>query len=84
MKALLTVMEMAERYKCSEKTARRYMRSMEHMEKPLRVTEQAVERWEYERTVDSSDRPEKKKRPRRYEHSGAIVISRVRPKEVRA
>jgi DeoR/GlpR family transcriptional regulator of sugar metabolism len=84
MKALLTVREMAERYKCSEKTARRYMRSMEHMEKPLRVTEQAVERWEYERTVDSSDRPEKKKRPRRYESSGAIVISRVRPKEVRA
>lgn len=84
MKALLTVREMAERYKCSEKTARRYMRSMEHMEKPLRVTEQAVERWEFERTVDSSDLPEKKKRPRRYENSGAIVISRVRPKEVRA
>ena len=83
MKALLTVKEMAERYKCSEKTARRYMRSMEHMEKPLRVTEQAVEQWEFDRTTDTSDRPVKRKVPRRYATSGPIIISRVRPKEAR-
>ena len=29
MKRLLTVKEMADRYRCSEKTARRYMRQME-------------------------------------------------------
>ena len=50
VKRLLTVKEVAERYQCSEKTARRYMRRMEHMESPLRVTEQAVEAWELERT----------------------------------
>jgi DeoR/GlpR family transcriptional regulator of sugar metabolism len=84
VKALLTVKEMAERYKCSEKTARRYMRSMEHMEKPLRVTEQAVERWEFDRTTDTSDRPVKRKMPRRYAGNSPIIISRVRPKEARA
>jgi DeoR/GlpR family transcriptional regulator of sugar metabolism len=84
VKALLTVKEMAERYKCSEKTARRYMRSMEHMEKPLRVTEQAVERWEFDRTTDISDRPVKRKMPRRYAGNGPIIISKVRPKDARA
>ena len=83
MKNLLTVKEMAERYKCSEKTARRYMRSMEHMEKPLRVTEQAVEQWEFDRTTDTTNRPVKRKVPRRYTTSGPIIISRVRPKEAR-
>ena len=39
MKKLMTVKDMADRYQCSEKTARRYMRQMDHMEKPLRVTE---------------------------------------------
>lgn len=83
MKALLTVKEMAERYKCSEKTARRYMRSMEHMEKPLRVTEQAVEQWEFDRMVTVVTGPEKRKPHRRYVTSGPIIISRTRPKEAR-
>ena len=79
MKRLLTVKEMAERYKCSEKTARRYMRSMEHMEKPLRVTENAVESWEYSRTHDALTAEAPRKRQRRVPaHSGVIYLSRVR------
>ena len=52
MKRLLTVKDIANRYQVSEKTARRYMRKMAHMEKPLMVTEQAVEAWELGRTFD--------------------------------
>lgn len=52
MKKLLTAKDIAERYGKSEKTAMRYMRQMEHMEKPLRVTEQAVEAWEMSRTYE--------------------------------
>lgn len=79
MKRLLTVKEMAERYCCSEKTARRYMRQMEHMEKPLRVTENAVESWEYSRTQQAQTAEAPRKRQRRVPaHSGVIYISRVR------
>ena len=81
MKRLLTVKEMAERYRCSEKTARRYMRSMEHMEKPLRVTETALEIWEYNRTQEAPPAElVRQKQKRRPVHDGAIYISRVRGK----
>ena len=79
MKRLLTVKELAELYKCSEKTARRYMRQMEHMEKPLRVTENAVESWEYSRTQEAQTAEAPRKRHKRVPaHSGVIYISRVR------
>ena len=84
MKELVTVKDLADRYKCSEKTARRYMRAMEHMEKPLRVTVQAVEQWELDRTMGMGyDLPPVQKTKIR-RSSGPIIISRVRPKEARA
>lgn len=52
MKRLLSADDIAERYQVSKKTASRYMRKMPHMEKPLRVTEQAVEAWELGRMVE--------------------------------
>lgn len=52
MKKLLGVAEIRERYGCSEATARKYMRQMVHMEKPLRVTEDAVAAWEIGRTYN--------------------------------
>ena len=83
MKNLLTVKELAERYRCSEKTARRYMRQMEHMEKPLRVTEQAVEVWELERTMGLGyDLPPIRKAKRPAVKTGPVIISKVRPKVV--
>lgn len=50
MEQLLTAKEVAERYRCSPDTARRYMRQMVHMEHPLMVTEKAVSEWEQSRT----------------------------------
>lgn len=52
VKRLLSADDIAERYQVSKKTAARYMRKMPHMEKPLRVTEQAVEAWELGRMVE--------------------------------
>ena len=46
MENLLNVADIAARYKCSLPTARARMRQMEHMEKPLMVTESAVRAWE--------------------------------------
>ena len=79
MKRLVTVKELAERYNCSERTARRYMRQMEHMEKPLRVTEQAVEQWELDRTMGLGYDLPPIRRMNVKRNSGPITISRVRP-----
>ena len=77
MRKLLSVTDIAERYQCSVKTARRYMRRMPHMEKPLMVTEQAVEAWELGRTFE----PDGTKTNRTWEvrrDSGVIYIERRR------
>ena len=47
---LLTAKDVAERYQCTLPSARKYMRQMEHMENPLRVTETALRVWEARRT----------------------------------
>lgn len=75
MKNLLTAQDIAARYRCSEKTARRYMQRMDHMTKPLRVTEDAVEAWEVGRLVSPSE-PTKRIPVRR--QTGRVIISRVR------
>lgn len=82
MNKLLTAKDIAERYGRSEKTAMRYMRQMEHMEKPLRVTEQAVEAWEISRTYE----PQRKTQERTGkiirimpEPGQKYIIPRVRP-----
>ena len=51
MERLVSVENIMERYQCSRQTAARYMRAMEHMEKPLMVTEKALAAWERSRTV---------------------------------
>lgn len=52
MERLLNVNDLMDRYKCSRQTAIRYMRKMEHQERPYRVTEKAVTAWEKSRTVN--------------------------------
>ena len=77
MKRLLSVTDIADRYQVSKKTAQRYMRKMPHMEKPLRVTEQAVEAWELGRTFE----PDGSKVNRTWEvrrEPGVIYIERRR------
>ena len=51
MERLVSVEDIMARYQCSRQTAARYMRAMEHMEKPLMVTEKALAAWEKSRTV---------------------------------
>ena len=62
MENLLNVADIAARYKCSLPTARARMRQMEHMEKPLMVTESAVRAWEAGKTLSPGKRAKPKKR----------------------
>lgn len=61
MEKLLCVKEIMERYQCNPATARKRMREMPHMEKPLLVTEKAVAEWEYSKTVYPGEQPKKQK-----------------------
>lgn len=80
MKRLLDVNDIAERYRCSPKTARRYMKQMEHMVKPLRVTELAVESWEADRTREAPQSyiNRQSKAIKKTRQTSVIYISRVR------
>lgn len=80
MDRLVTVREMAERYGCSNPTARKYLRQCApHLENPLVAPEWAVNEWEQSRmvvpagishrkTVDVSNRM----------NSGRIIVPRHR------
>lgn len=50
METLYTVSEICARYHVRPATARKIMRQMVHMEKPLMVTARAVAEWERGRT----------------------------------
>ena len=52
MERLLSVHDLMERYQCSRQTAIRYIRKMEHQERPYMVTEKALRAWEQSRTVN--------------------------------
>ena len=51
MERLLSVADLMDRYGCSRQTAIRYMRKMEHQEKPFMVRQSVVEAWDRSRTV---------------------------------
>lgn len=78
---LLTPEEIAARYGKSLRTATRYMRQMEHQEKPLRVTERAVAAWEISRTYEPQKETKKPVRVQRMqpEPGQKFLIPRVRP-----
>ena len=52
MEKLLSVADMMARYQCSRQTAIRYIRKMEHQEKPYMVRETVLNAWERSRTVN--------------------------------
>lgn len=79
MKKLLAVADICERYGCSEKTARRYMRQMEHMERPLRVTETALESWEINRTYNPVQVVPEIRPKAKAKVAGKFIIPRKRP-----
>jgi len=88
MERLLTVKDIAARYGKSEKTASRYMRQMEHMEKPLRVTESALVAWEVSRTYEPLQTITEQKARAKGKRiqmqpvptGGRFIIPKVRPK----
>ena len=49
MERLVTVKDMSERYGCSLKTARKYLRQMFHYESPLAAPRWALDEWEESR-----------------------------------
>ena len=49
MQTILTVKDIAQRYKCSLQCARNYIRKMPHMESPLTVYESDLQAWEESR-----------------------------------
>ena len=51
MERLLSVKDISERYQVKPTTARKFMRDMTHMEKPVMVTERSVAEWEKRKTV---------------------------------
>ena len=46
MERLVTVKDVSERYGCSGKTARKYLREMFHYENPLAAPRWAMDEWE--------------------------------------
>ena len=55
MERLFSVKDLMDRYQCSRQTAIRYMRKMEHQERPYMVTEKALRAWEQSRTVNPQE-----------------------------
>ena len=51
MERLYSVKDITERYQVKLPTARKLMRDMAHMERPLMVSERAVIEWERRKTV---------------------------------
>jgi DeoR/GlpR family transcriptional regulator of sugar metabolism len=51
MDRLYSVKDICERYQVKSVTARKIMRDMEHLEKPLMVSERAVRAWELRKTL---------------------------------
>lgn len=51
MEKLFSVKDICARYQCKPVTARKMMRDMEHIERPLMVSERAVAAWERRNTL---------------------------------
>lgn len=51
MERLYSVKDIQERYQCNPATARKYIREMIHMEKPLMVSESAIAAWEKRKLI---------------------------------
>ena len=77
MERLLKVSDISERYSCTAKTARKYLRQMFHYENPLTAPEWALKEWEQSR----ESLPEDKKRMaeiQRRKTTGRVIVPRKR------
>lgn len=83
MERILKASDIAQRYRVSPCTARKYMRLMDHMENPLSVYESSLLQWEYTRMTSPgvARRQKQTKRPPVTQPTGQkkrFIISRVR------
>lgn len=80
MERLVTVKDMAERYGCSMKTARTYLRRMFHYEDPLVAPKWALDEWEKsrERMPQGSTSRQRIEIERRKTNNGRIIVPRKR------
>lgn len=67
MDRLLTAEDLAERYRVTIQTARKYIRQMRHMENPLRTWESAAAAWEAGKTVTPGETAKKPARRVKYD-----------------
>ena len=77
MERLLKVSDISERYGCTAKTARKYLRQMFHYENPLTAPAWALAEWEQSR----ESLPEDKKRMAEIQHrktTGRVIVPRKR------
>ena len=51
MERLYSVKDICDRYQVKPATARKFMRDMVHLERPLMVSERAVDEWERRKTL---------------------------------
>ena len=56
MERLLKVSDISERYGCTAKTARKYLRQMFHYENPLTAPARAMDEWEQSRERNPAER----------------------------
>ena len=80
MDRLVTVKEMAQRYGCSNPTARKYLRQcVPHLEDPLVAPEWAVKEWEEKRMVVPAEVSRKKALEITHRtNAGRIIVPRYR------
>ena len=75
MERLLKVSDISERYGCSMKTARKYLRQMFHYENPLAAPGWALAEWEHSREVSPADR---RRGITRRKTTGRVIVPRKR------
>lgn len=79
LEPIYKVADIRKRYGCADSTARKYMRQMEHTEKPLTVTESAIREWDASRTVPSEKEIRKAKaRKRQRPYFDRHIVPRTR------
>jgi hypothetical protein len=77
MERLVTVKDMSERYGCSLKTARKYLRQMFHYENPLAAPRWAMDEWEQNRERMPAGISEKRKAEILNQY-GRVIVPRKR------
>ena len=78
MERLITVRDISERYSCTGKTARKYLRQMFHYETPLAAPEWAFREWEQSRETMPECGKARRARILERKQNGRTIVPRKR------